>query len=79
MEVRFEGGRLESLWLHQLERVEEPRHRRSWRGFLSGSSKEAPRLCAPASRRALPLLRSTNQPGAYIEGVESSLQALGGG
>jgi hypothetical protein len=37
VEVRFEGGRLELLWLHQLERVEEPRYRRSWRRFLSGS------------------------------------------
>jgi hypothetical protein len=35
VEVYFEGGRLELLWLHQLERVEEPRHRRSWQRFLS--------------------------------------------
>ena len=34
-EVRFEGGRLELLWLHQLEPVEEPSYRRSWRRFLS--------------------------------------------
>jgi hypothetical protein len=34
VEVYFEGGRLGLLWLHQLERVEEPRHRRSWRRFL---------------------------------------------
>ena len=39
VEVYFEGGRLELLGFHQLERVEEPRHRRSWRRFLSGSSR----------------------------------------
>ena len=39
VEVRFEGGRLELLGFHQLERVEEPSHRRSWRRFLSGSSR----------------------------------------
>jgi hypothetical protein len=27
-------------------------------------------------RSALPLLRSTNQPGAYIEGIEPGLQAV---
>ena len=35
VEVYFEGGRLELLGFHQLERVEEPRHRRSWQRFLS--------------------------------------------
>ena len=35
VEVYFEGGSLELLGFHQLERVEEPRHRRSWQQFLS--------------------------------------------
>ena len=35
VEVYLEGGRLELLGFHQLERVEEPRHRRSWQRFLS--------------------------------------------
>jgi AMMECR1 domain-containing protein len=37
VEVRFEDGRSELLGLHQLERVEEPHYRRSWRRWFSGS------------------------------------------
>ncbi len=35
VEVYFEGGRLELLGFHHLERVEEPRYRGSWQRFLS--------------------------------------------